>query len=895
MIPITVIRYKESVTFIFRPQTFNCFCPTNHPIMTERAKLAYPPEWRIWGPYVSERQWGTVREDYSAGGNAWGYTTHDMARSKAWRWGEEGIGGFCDDKQTFCVALAIWNGKDPILKERFFGLTNPEGNHGEDVKELYYYLDGVPSHSYMKMLYKYPQAPFPYEQLVAENGRRNRMDPEYELLDSGIFDEDKYFDVFIEFAKNSEQDILVKYTVYNRGNQPAELHLLPTIWFRRTLHWQQPDTRPVISQNGANALLLQTKTIGDYHCYADGDYQFLFTENETNNQRLYGAPNAAPYVKDGINDYLVQGRQEAVSPQQQGTKVAVHHQLQVAAGGSATVKLRWSNQPLDDPFGSFDTIFAAQQQEANDFYNELQESKEEEARNVQRQAWAGLLWSKQFYHFNIQHWLTGDEGEPIPPASRKQGRNADWKHMIVADVISMPDKWEYPWFAAWDLAFHCIAYVAIDPDFAKQQLLLLLKETYMHPNGELPAYEWDFSDVNPPVHAIAAWQVYQADASATGKKDTLFLQQIFLKLLLNFTWWVNRKDDEGNNIFEGGFLGLDNIGVFDRIRPLPGGGTLEQADATSWMAAYSLHMYMIACELAESNPVYEDMAIKFGEHFFYIAGSMANMSNTPGKGLWSETDSFYYDVVRLPDGDWRRLKLRSLVGLMPLIAVDVLSEPELQKLPKVVQHMDWFMKQRPDLAALVSNWTAGDETQHLFSLLRGHRMKCLLRRMLDESEFLSNYGIRSISKVYGSQPYQYQLEGEMVEVKYTPGESETGMFGGNSNWRGPIWLPINYLLVESMLRFYEYFGDDFKIEMPTGSGQFTTIKEAANVVKRRIVSIFMRNEQGYRPVYGQCEKQQTDPHFKDYVQFFEYFHGETGKGLGASHQTGWSALVALLL
>ena len=865
--------------------------------MTEQDKLKNPRNWRTWGPYVSERQWGTVREDYSDNGDAWNYTTHDAARSKAWRWGEEGIAGISDQQQIMCLALALWNGKDPILKERLFGLTNNEGNHGEDVKELYYYLDNVPSHSYMKMLYKYPQQAFPYQQLLQENRRRTRQNAEYELIDTGIFDTDEYFDVFTEYAKNNEHDILVKYTVYNRSQTNAELHLLPTLWFRNSQDWQHVDKRPVISQTDTTELLLETKTIGDYYCYADVKPEFLFTENETNNERLYGAANSLPYVKDGINDFVVDGKQDAVNPQKSGTKAALHYTLQVPAGVEVTVRLRLTNRKTERPFNNFDDLITAQIEAADDFYKTLQQAKNEDAKRVQRQAWAGLLWSKQFYYYNVNKWLTGDEGAPPPPATRKKGRNNDWRQLIAADIISMPDKWEYPWFAAWDLAFHCIALATIDPAFAKQQLLLLLEAKFMHPNGELPAYEWNFSDVNPPVHALAAWKVYKMDEAKRGKSDLVFLEQMFHKLLLNFTWWVNRKDATGNNIFEGGFLGLDNIGVFDRSKSLPGGGILEQADGTSWMAAYSLEMLTIASELALNNDVYEDMAIKFGEHFFYIAGAMANMSNTPGAGLWDEEDGFYYDMLKMPDGNWDRLKLRTLVGLIPLIAVEVLQGENMRKLPKLGAHMAWFMAQRPDLEALVSNWQGGngEGSQHLLSLLRGHRMKSLLRRVLDESEFFSDYGIRSISKVYGEHPFHYKLAGEDSVVQYTPAESQTGMFGGNSNWRGPIWMPINYLLIESLYRFHSYYGDDFKVEMPVNSGQFVTIKQAAEEVSRRLTSIFLRDEKGRRPVHGNNEKLQTDPHFKDYVLFYEYFHGETGQGLGASHQTGWTGLITLLL
>ncbi|GAB3893023.1 glucosidase [Larkinella knui] len=865
--------------------------------MTEFDKLKYSNTWRAWGPYVSDRQWGTVREDYSADGDAWNEVSHDMARSKTYRWGEEGIGGISDKEQFLCLALSLWNEQDSILKERLFGLTNRQGNHGEDVKELYYYLDNVPSHSYMKMLYKYPQQAFPYQELEEENQRRTRLDPEFELIDTGLFDQDAYFDVFIEYAKNDEHDILATYTVYNRGAEAAPLHLLPTLWFRNTLDWNEPDKKPVISVIDANTLILKTRNLGDYYCYAEGDVRFLFTENESNNRRLYNAPNTADYVKDGINNYVVNGEKDTVNPQQTGTKVSIHYPVTVPAKSGKVFKVRLTNKETEQPFADFDAIVATQKNNADAFYAARQkESATGDEKRVQRQAWAGMLWSKQFYYYNVNTWLKGDKGEIPPPESRETIRNADWKHVIAADVISMPDKWEYPWFAAWDLAFHCIALATIDPDFAKEQLLLLLQDRYMHPNGQLPAYEWNFSDVNPPVHALAAWKVYKADEALNGKPDTAFLQRVLHKLMLNFTWWVNRKDSEGNNIFEGGFLGLDNIGVFDRSAPLPGGGKLEQADGTSWMAMYSLTMMRIAMELALDNPVYEDLAIKYGEHFFYIAGSMANMGDVEGQGLWDEEDGFYYDMLRMPDGSWSRLRVRTLVGLIPLFAAQVVEDRKWGKLPRLESHMKWFMAQRPDLAALISNWQgqAGEDNMHLLSLLRGHRMKALLRRMLDENEFLSPYGIRSISKTYAAHPYDYWLEGEKFSVRYTPAESDSGMFGGNSNWRGPIWMPVNYLLVQALYRFHEYYGDDFKIELPTGSGQFSTIKEAAELISKRLNAIFLRDEKGRRAVFGENEKLQTDEHFKDYILFHEYFNGDTGKGLGASHQTGWTGLVAIL-
>ncbi|MEO5909852.1 MAG: glucosidase [Pelobium sp.] len=864
--------------------------------MKEHKKLENPQPWRKWGPYLSERQWGTVREDYSSTGSAWEFISHDMARSKAYRWGEDGIGGISDDQQFLCLSLALWNEKDAILKERLFGLTNNEGNHGEDVKELYYYLDNVPSHSYMKFLYKYPHQEFPYQKLVEENRKRGKSDPEFELIDTGIFDNDEYFDVFIEYSKADSEDILIKYTIFNRGDKDAPLHILPTIWFRNTLDWNESE-KPIISPTDKNVLLLQTKKIGNYYCYIDEEAPFLFTENISNDQKLYSVENKAPYVKDGIHEFIVEGKKEAVSPQRSGTKVALHYQKQIPAKGIVTLQLRLAVNKIEQPFKDFEKIFNTQVASADEFYAEKQKDKNEDEKLVQRQAWAGMLWSKQFYYYYVKDWLEGDSGKIPPPKSHQDGRNEDWKHLMAADIISMPDNWEYPWFAAWDLAFHCIPIASIDIEFAKDQILLLINERYMHPNGQLPAYEWNFSDVNPPVHSLATWKVYKIGKEQTGKGDLIFLEKVFHKLLINFTWWVNRKDTEGNNIFEGGFLGLDNIGVFDRSKPLPYGNILEQSDGTSWMAMYALNMMRIAMELSYDNPVYEDMAIKFSEHFFYIAGAMANMNNTEGVGLWDEEDGFYYDMLRSEDGSWKRLKLRTLVGLLPLIAVDVIEETNWDKLPRLVSHIKWFTQKRPDLASLVSNWEGTNEEGNfqLLSLLRGHRMKCLLRRMLDEKEFLSAYGIRSISKVYEENPFKFELDGELLTVKYTPAESDTGMFGGNSNWRGPIWMPVNYLLIDAMNRFHDYYGTDFKIEMPSNSGNYTTIKKAAAQVSTRLKSIFLKDENGNRAVFGNNHKLQTDEHFKDYILFHEYFNGDNGKGLGASHQTGWTGLVALLI
>ena len=852
--------------------------------------------WLKWGPYLSERQWGTVREDYSANGDAWNSITHDMARSKAFRWGEEGIGGFSDDKQLLCTCIALWNGKDPILKERLFGLTNSEGNHGEDVKELYYFLDNTPTHSYQKMLYKYPQAGYPYDWLVQENKRRGRHDPEFELLDTDIFDDDSYFDVFIEYAKNSQEDILLRYTVHNRGKKEAQLHLLPQLWFRNTWQYEPEKGTPYITREETGMLLLHSDVLGDYYCYADGLPEFLFTNNETNTQRLYNTANAEAYVKDGINDFVVNGNRHAVNPNETGTKAALRYIRTIPAKESFVVNLRLTNKKISDPFKDFEDVFTKRAQEADKFYTAKQgDTTDEDQRNVQRQAWAGMLWSKQFYYYNVNRWLYGDPGQPPPPASRVNGRNNHWRHFISQNIISMPDNWEYPWFAAWDLGFQCIAFASIDSDFAKAQLKLLVEVNYLHPNGQLPAYEWDFGDVNPPVHAMAAWKVYNIDKSIKGTADKRFLEEIFQKLLLNFTWWVNRKDSEGNNIFEGGFLGLDNIGVFNRSAPVPGGGHLEQADGTSWMAMYALNMMQIAMELSLHNPIYESMAIKFSEHFLFIAGSITHMGEN-SVGLWDEEDGFYYDLLRKPNDGWDRLRLRTLVGLIPMFATIVFDESKWTNLPNLKERMDTLKSARPDLAALVSNWTdtKGNE-QHLLSLLRGHRMKLLLRRMLDPEEFLSDYGIRSISKVYDEHPFAYWLDEVDFSVKYTPGESDSDMFGGNSNWRGPIWMPINYLLIESLHCFHEYYTDEFRVEYPTNSGSFLSLSEIAAALGQRLKNIFLRNEKGERPVFGGHPKLNHDPHFRDYVLFHEYFHGDSGKGLGASHQTGWTGLIAALI
>jgi hypothetical protein len=863
----------------------------------EESRLQKKP-WKKWGPYVTERQWGTVREDYSPYGNAWEYVSHDAARSKAFRWGEEGLAGICDDRQLLCFAVALWNGRDPILKERLFGMTGNEGNHGEDVKEYYYYLDSTPTHSYMKMLYKYPQAEFPYNWLVEENRRRNKGMPEFELIDTGIFNDDRYFDVFVEYAKASPDDVLIRITAYNRGPEAATLHLLPTIWFRNTWAWGYNGYKPNMTVTAPGVIEINQPDLGKMWLLCEGDPKLLFCDNETNVRRLYNV-GAKGYFKDGINDFVVHGNVAAVNPSQMGTKAAAHYQLEIPAGASAAIRLRLTGTDTHtaEAFAEFDNLFAMRKKEADEFYGELQAPiKEEDAKNVQRQAFAGMLWSKQFFYYDIPQWLNGDPGQPPPPRERLHGRNHEWLHLNNADIISMPDKWEYPWYAAWDLAFHCIPLALIDPDFAKEQLVLLTREWYMHPNGQLPAYEWAFGDVNPPVHAWATWRVFQIDRKLNnGKGDLAFLERVFQKLLLNFTWWVNRKDAEGHNIFQGGFLGLDNIGVFDRSAKLPTGGHIEQADGTSWMAMYSLNMMRIALELALHNHVYEDLATKFFEHFLYIAGAMANIGGE-GINLWDREDEFFYDVLHTPDDKHVPLKVRSMVGLIPLFAVETLEPDLLDKVPEFKQRLEWFLNYRPDLASLVSRWKEpGMGERRLLSLLRGHRMKRLLKRMLDETEFLSDYGVRALSRIHKDQPYVFYANGSAFTVTYQPAESDSGLFGGNSNWRGPIWMPVNYLIIESLQKFHHYYGDEFKVECPTGSGKFVTINEVANELSRRLSRIFLRDENGKRPVFSFSEKIQTDPHFRDYVLFHEYFHGDNGRGVGASHQTGWTGLVAKLL
>jgi hypothetical protein len=872
------------------------------PMPAERARLAEDAagtqRWKLWGPYLSERQWGTVREDYSPYGNAWDYFSHDQARSRAYRWGEDGIAGISDDQQRLCLALALWNGRDPILKERLFGLTNGEGNHSEDVKELYYYLDATPTHSYLKYLYKYPQAAFPYAWLVEENRRRGKGQPEFELLDTGVFDDDRYFDVFVEYAKAGPEDVLMRITAHNRGPDAATLHLLPQLWLRNTWTWRANARRARMTVATDGSIAAGTKRLGEYRLYGEGKPELLFTENDSNLKRLFGVDGGQGPFKDAFHDYLIGGRADAVSSARTGTKAAAHYRLEIDAGGAVQVRLRLRRGPGAAAFEDFDEIFAQRQAEADEFYRELQSGLEDaDARRVQRQAFAGMIWSKQFFNFDVSRWLEGDPTQPKPPDSHRRGRNAEWRHLNNFDVISMPDKWEYPWYAAWDLAFHCIPLALVDAQFAKQQLVLLTREWYMHPNGQLPAYEWAFSDVNPPVHAWAAWRVFQIDRKQRGdaKGDTDFLERVLHKLLLNFTWWVNRKDAQGRNVFQGGFLGLDNIGVFDRSSPLPTGGFINQADGTAWMAMYCLNLMRIALELAKHNHVYEDIATKFLEHFLYIAEAMTNLGGE-GIGLWDEADQFFYDELNLPDGSIVPLKVRSMVGLIPLFAVETLEPDHLQQLPGFSERLDWFLTHRPDLAALVSRWhEPGLGERRLLSLLRGHRMKMLLRRMLDETEFLSDYGIRAVSKHHESHPYVFDGHGQYLTVKYLPAESDSGLFGGNSNWRGPIWFPVNYLLIESLQKFHHYYGDDFKIECPTGSGNFVTIEQVAEELSRRLARIFLKDEHGRRAVFGDHPKLQSDPHFRDHLLFYEYFHGDNGRGVGASHQTGWTGAVAKLL
>lgn len=878
----------------------------------EAMRLADPGNaqrgWKEWGPYLSERAWGTVREDYSADGDAWGYFPHDHARSRTYRWNEDGLAGICDRHQNLCLALALWNGRDPILKERLFGLTGPQGNHGEDVKEYYYYLDSTPTHSYMKLLYKYPQGAYPYEELVEVNGRRGKTEPEYELIDTGLFDEDRYFDVLVEYAKASEDEILVRISATNRGPDAAELHLLPTLWYRNTWSWGYKEPHPHMHEvrgglsrgaqdvDGFDVVEADHRYLGKRYLYLEGDPGMLFTENETNVERLYKGHNDTPYKKDGINDHVVNGA-ATVNPAHTGTKVAGHYRKSVAPGETWELRLRLSPEARKAPFdGSFEEVFAARVAEADAFYDAIcPNALSDDERNVMRQGLAGMLWSKQFYHYVTREWLDGDPASPAPPSGRGDIRNGDWTHLYNMDVISMPDKWEYPWYAGWDLAFHCVTLALVDPDFAKEQLILLLREWYMHPNGQVPAYEWNFADTNPPVHAWAAWQVYLIEKRATGRGDVDFLKRILAKLSLNFTWWVNRKDAGGNNIFEGGFLGLDNIGVFDRSHELPTGGHIEQSDGTSWMAMFALNLLAIAMEIAQTDHTYEDIASKFWEHFVYVAYALNNMGKD-GCGLWDDYDGFFYDVLALPDGRNVPLKVRSMVGLIPLFAIELLEADEMAGLDDFKGRLDWFIAHRQDLTQHVASMLPSSRNDmRLLSLLDEERLRRVLAVMLDEREFLSPYGIRALSKVHENEPYVLNVGGETFRVDYCPGESDTGMFGGNSNWRGPIWMPVNYLIVESLRHFHRYYGDGFQVECPTGSGKLLTLAEVATEISRRLSAIFLKDEAGERPVFKGIDRYRDDPHWRDLVLFHEYFHGDTGFGLGASHQTGWTGLVSKLL
>lgn len=863
--------------------------------------------WKKWGPYLSERQWGTVREDYSEGGDAWNYFSHDQSRSRAYRWGEDGLAGISDDHQRLCFALALWNGKDPILKERLFGLTNSEGNHGEDVKEYYYYLDSTPTHSYMKYLYKYPQAAYPYVDLIEKNRSRGRNDMEYELIDTGVFAENRYFDVFVEYAKASPEDLLIQITVHNRGPDVADIHVLPTLWFRNLWSWQSGIDRPELyqsleSQTG-NIVTAVDPELGEWSLCCDGDAALLFTENETNTERIFGVPNRTCYVKDSFHRYLVEGKQWAVNPERRGTKVAAHYVLNVKPGGSETVRLRLSGGAatskdgrVGEPFGmSFEKILASRRTEADEFYaTVIPRSLSKDQANVMRQALAGMLWSKQFYYYDVDKWLEERGCDPFKPTRKQAPRNDHWHHMYNGDIISMPDKWEYPWYAAWDLAFHVIALTLVDSEFGKQQLRLMLRERYIHPNGQIPAYEWNFGDVNPPVHAWSTVFTYRLEKAQTGHGDKEWLKNSFQKLLLNFTWWVNRKDRTGRNVFEGGFLGLDNIGVFDRSAPLPTGGYLEQADGTAWMALYSQNMLEIAIELSETDSDYADMAVKFVEHFLWIASSMMHLGGE--EGMWDEEDGFFYDVLRLPDGRSERLKVRSMVGLLPLCATTMFEGKLLEKNQDLRDRLRRFLTARPEVSDSIHDPAkTGIAGRRLASILNETKLRRVLAKLLDENEFLGQYGIRSLSRYHLDHPFTMNVGGRDYHVGYLPAESDTGMFGGNSNWRGPIWLPVNGLIIRALLQYYSYYGDDFTVECPTGSGRQMTLYQVAEEISRRLGAIFLKDNDGARPVFGGAQKFQDDPHWRDHLLFYEYFHGDNGAGLGASHQTGWSGGIARIM
>jgi hypothetical protein len=856
---------------------------------------AHQEAWRKWGPYVSERQWGTVREDYSADGDAWNYFPHEHAPCRAYRWGEDGIGGFCDSKQRLCVAVALWNGKDPILKERMFGLSNRQGNHGEDVKELYYYLDAVPTYSYARMLYKYPQAEYPYARLVQENAQRSKQEPEFEIIDTGIFDDDRYFDVDIEYAKAGAEDILLRLTIHNRGPEEAGIHVLPYVWFRNIWSWSTDGRKPSLELAGDDVIVKHGK-LGGYAVHFDRPDEIKFCENETNVEKLYGSEDSGRLYKDGFHDYLVKGDTNAVGSSK-GTKAAGIYWRSVPPNASTTIRVRVSlGQPAPAPFADFEQIFDLRKSEADAFYAKLQSKiSDEDLRRIQRQAFASILWSKQYFYYDVTEWLDGDPAQPKPPKARLIGRNNEWVHANMEDVVSMPDKWEFPWFATWDWAFHLTTLAYLDLENAKHQLILLCQPWYMHPNGQLPAYEWNFSDVNPPVQAWAALRLYDTERRQKGKGDRKFLETVFTKLLLNFTWWVNRKDPRGLNVFQGGFLGMDNIGVFDRSAPPPAGATLVQSDGTSWMAMYSLNMLRIAIELAQEDDAYEDIATKFFEHFLMIGGAMTNLGGE-GLGLWDDQDNFFYDWLVMSNGEATPLRVRSLVGLIPAFAIEVIDEALLKRMPLFVKRLNWYLRYRPKLAALVSRWNnPGADDTRLLAIVRAFRSSKVLERVLDKNEFLSKYGVRALSRYHLEHPYVFETDGFRSEVKYVPAESNIDLFGGNSNWRGPIWMPINYLLIESLRKYDRFFGEGFRVECPAGSAQMLSLKQIADELRSRLTNIFRRDEHGRRPVFGSYEKMQTDPHFKDYILFFEYFDGENGRGLGASHQTGWSGLVANMI
>lgn len=869
--------------------------------VTEQKRLNEAREkgipWKKWGPYLSERQWGTVREDYSQDGNAWDYFSHDQSRSRAYRWGEDGIGGISDDKQKLCFALALWNEKDAILKERLYGLTNSEGNHGEDVKEYYFYLDSTPTHSYMKYLYKYPQREFPYRTLLEKNRTRSREEMEYELIDTGVFDDDRYFDIFVEYAKQDPEDIFIRITAHNRGPELAHLRVLPTLWFRNTWSWGDDNPKPSLREMEPGMICAEAHDLGTYWLYCDQSPEILFTENETNMQTLWNQPNASPYVKDSFHRYVISGDMESVNPKKTGTKAAANYTLDVPSGGSKTIFLRMSASQLKDPFKDFNEVFKNRIVEADEFYERITpRSLSEDQRRVQRQALAGMLWGKQFYYFDVEQWLSEHQSHPLFSSARQGVRNTEWFHMLNADVISMPDKWEYPWYAAWDLAFHTICLALVDFDFAKDQLLLMLRNLYFHPNGQIPAYEWNFSDVNPPVHAWATLYLFKMERTL-GRADLRFLERSFQGLMLNFNWWVNRKDPLGKNVFAGGFLGLDNIGVFDRSSQLPTGGSLEQADGTAWMAFYCQCMLEISLILTEYDPIYEEIAFKFVQQFVWISFAMDRIGENHDE-MWDEHDGFFYDLLRLPNGEAMRLKIRSMVGLLPLCASTVFEEDLATRYPKLVEMLTLFRKRHPGLISHVAptdEGFTGYKGRRLLSILNQKKLERVLGYLLDENEFLGPYGIRSLSKYHLDHPFSFWAGNQEFKVQYLPAESNTGMFGGNSNWRGPVWMPVNALIVRSLLNLYAFYGDEFKVQCPTGSGHYMTLFEVTQEITKRLANIFLRNEKGKRPVYGGTSKFQDDPHWRDLILFYEYFHGDNGAGLGASHQTGWTGLIAVLL